>query len=113
MKNWRRTREYRRWRARVLRRDSRCIICGALKTRQAHHIWHASYYPELRYSVDNGVVLCRDHHSQFHNVMLGGTRKKCTRKEFDRYLRLVEELTNGTYPVWGTSKVFAPRDQAG
>ena len=37
MADWRKTRDYRQWRAAVIRRDSRCVICGSLQNRQAHH----------------------------------------------------------------------------
>jgi hypothetical protein len=33
MANWRKTREYRVWRAQVIRRDKCCVICGNIKGR--------------------------------------------------------------------------------
>ena len=48
---WRYTREYRIWRAKVIRRDKRCVICGSIKNRQAHHLNHGSYFPDERFDV--------------------------------------------------------------
>jgi len=88
--SWRNTREYRIWRASVVRRDSRCKLCNSIKNRHAHHINHATYFPEERFDVNNGVCLCRDCHSHFHNDYIGSTRKKCVRHDLEEYTRIAE-----------------------
>jgi len=60
---WRKTTNYRQWRAEVLERDSRtCQFCAAKKNLTAHHIVAGSVDPELRYEVRNGITLCRNCH---------------------------------------------------
>jgi len=90
MKHWRNSREYRIWRVLVIRRDKVCIICGSRKHRQAHHLDHASYFPAKRFDKDNGVCLCSKCHSIFHNKFIGSTRKKCTKKDFERFKVVLE-----------------------
>ena len=62
--------EYFIWRNEVYRKDNwTCRICKT-KCRKgnivAHHLQLFSEFPELRYSVDNGVVLCRSCHAALH-----------------------------------------------
>ena len=86
--SWRDSREYRIWRAKVIRRDKRCVICNALKNRQAHHIYHATYYPEFRFDVNNGVCLCRECHTNFHTNFKRSFRQKCDLKDWHNFLAL-------------------------
>ena len=88
--DWRRTKEYRVWRISVLRRDVCCVICGNLTHREAHHLNHATYFPDLRFSVDNGVTLCRQCHTQFHTNFLSSFKVKCTSKDFENFKALLE-----------------------
>jgi 5-methylcytosine-specific restriction endonuclease McrA len=90
--NWRNTRDYRVWRANVIRRDKRCQICGSLQNRQAHHKNHATYFPEERFDEDNGVCLCKDCHIQFHNNFKRSNRTKCTKYDFENFKDLVTYL---------------------
>ena len=90
--SWRNSREYRKWRIQVIRRDKRCIICGSLKNRQAHHLNHATYYPAERFDVENGVTLCKSCHMQFHNNFKKSTRQKCTKEDFENFVKLVEYI---------------------
>ena len=50
-----------KWRARILKRDKACIICGSTKYLQGAHIFSRSIRA-LRWHPTNGVVLCRRHH---------------------------------------------------
>lgn len=92
MSSWRNTKEYRTWRAKVIRRDSRCVICSTLKGRQAHHIDHAMYYPDSRFDPDNGATMCGTCHSKYHNDYHNSTREKCTHKDFSNFKALVEYI---------------------
>jgi len=92
MANWRKTREYRVWRVRVIRRDKVCQVCGSRKNRQAHHINHASYFPKQRFDVNNGITLCASCHSQFHNNFKNNTREKCTVHDLDNFMDLVHYI---------------------
>jgi hypothetical protein len=89
--------QLRLWSIRVRRRDKRCVICGSMERREAHHVYCKSYYPELAYDLANGVTLCgsdkktgnRCHHA-FHILYKLGYRKKCTRDDWERFVRLAE-----------------------
>jgi len=83
---WRKTKEYRMWKVAVVKRDKVCQCCGSKQNRHAHHIKHATYSPELRFDVDNGITLCKDCHMIVHNKIAGGYRIKCGAKHVDRLL---------------------------
>ena len=52
--------------------------------------YHATYCPEERFDVSNGVCLCGSCHSKYHNDYHRSTRVKCTKKDFGNFMRLVE-----------------------
>ena len=66
----RRSLEYEIWRNEVYKRDNwTCRICGKKckpKDIIAHHLKFFSEYPELRFSVDNGITFCRACHAKIH-----------------------------------------------
>ena len=99
-KNWHHSKEYRVWRIGVIRRDKVCVVCGTRKSRQAHHINHGTYFPEQRYDLDNGITLCRNCHSRFHNDFVGSYRRKCTKYQFDNFMQLVGYFKE----LWYTNK---------
>ena len=88
MKKWRNSKDYRKWRAQVIRRDKCCSVCKSTEKRNAHHINHATYFPELRYDINNGICLCRKCHVSFHIDYCGGFRKKCIKVDLDRFLKI-------------------------
>gem|GEM_PF-5000306 len=86
--HWRHTRDYRIWRAKVIRRDKRCVLCNSIYRREAHHINSGAYFPDLRFDPENGVCLCKNCHNAFHYLFMGSSRKKCTTKDFSRFEKL-------------------------
>lgn len=59
--------QYAEWRTNIFMRDNhRCIICGNGRDLQAHHLDDFSSHPDKRFSMDNGVTLCVEHHKQLH-----------------------------------------------
>lgn len=59
--------KYRRWRNAVLVQDGyKCKNCGSLENLEVHHIIPFSEGTDLRYDVNNGIVLCRDCHRRIH-----------------------------------------------
>lgn len=86
--DWRNSTEYRIWRVGVIRRDSTCQCCGTLQNRHAHHINHATYFPEQRFDVENGITLCDTCHSHFHNDFKRSTREKCDVFDLGEYMKL-------------------------
>jgi hypothetical protein len=87
---WRKTREYRLWKVAVVRRDRKCLICGSMHKRHAHHLNSASYYPFLRFDVDNGVTLCSKCHMHLHCDYKKSYRSKCDRNDYENYKKLAE-----------------------
>lgn len=63
--------EYKAWRTAVYERDQfKCVKCGTNKDLHAHHVKTFAQYSELRYDIENGVTLCRAHHSEVHGRLL-------------------------------------------
>ena len=59
--------EYTIWRQEVCKRDRwTCRLCGSKKSIIAHHIKLFSKFPELRFSIENGLTLCRPCHCKIH-----------------------------------------------
>lgn len=57
---------YKNWRLEVFKRDHFCCVnCGSKKDIQAHHI-KAWKHKDLRYTVANGITLCRKCHLKAH-----------------------------------------------
>jgi 5-methylcytosine-specific restriction endonuclease McrA len=60
--------QYREWRKTVLQRDNfmckKCKILGDNLT--VHHLNSFAAFPEQRFTISNGVVLCKPCHWQFH-----------------------------------------------
>lgn len=56
---------YQKFRKAVLQRDGRtCVICDSNDRPHVHHILAWAKFPELRYTVSNGITLCQSHHLQ-------------------------------------------------
>lgn len=49
----------------------------------AHHVVPASSQPDLRYDLNNGVALCREHHTEAHRIL---------RRDPDRYKLEIQAL---------------------
>src|SRR3990172_3921463 len=76
-KRMRGSKEYGIWRAAVFMRDDHtCQNCGQkVGTLHADHINSWALYPELRFAIDNGRVLCVECHRQTDNYAGRGIRK--------------------------------------
>ncbi len=77
--------EYRLWRQKVFERDHyTCFCCkqvgGSL---QVHHIENFSTNIKLRFEVDNGAVLCKQCHLNFHRVY---GKQNNTRKQLEELI---------------------------
>jgi 5-methylcytosine-specific restriction endonuclease McrA len=41
-----------------------CKICFSTAKLEVHHLFSKTQYPELSLNINNGIVLCRDHHKE-------------------------------------------------
>ena len=96
----------RKWAVKVKWRDRRCQVCGSRERLQAHHIFDKTYHPKLAYDLANGIALCGSNkktgnscHSTFHNQYMGGTRRKCTQRDWIKFVRLVNWSKNQIEPI--------------
>jgi hypothetical protein len=66
----------RRWRKAVFERDGpHCVLCGSSDGLEADRIKPWSLYPEFRYEVSNGRILCKICHNK-HTRELAAERKR-------------------------------------
>lgn len=85
--------EIRQWRKDVYRRDNHtCQICGDKGYLNAHHIESYNSNPELRTALSNGTTLCKNCHTEFHNIYGRGNNTQSQLNEF--ILIKNYELTN-------------------
>lgn len=87
--SWRSSSSYRRWKKKVIARDKCCQLCGTKGKLHAHHLNHATFFPEQKFWVKNGVALCQDCHIHFHCSYKNSTREKCTRKDWFNFIELM------------------------
>jgi len=88
-KYWRSSAAYKNWRISVLDgAGNKCVICSSETKLQAHHINSARYFPELRFTVSNGICLCKVCHMSMHILYKQGYRKKTTKKDL-RYFKAI------------------------
>lgn len=59
---------YNQWRKKVMERDGhKCTQCGSTERLAAHHLFSFTHFPDLRYEVENGSVLCESCHRKTEN----------------------------------------------
>lgn len=87
--NRRSTNMERQWRKSVFERDKyTCRACGQVGGNlNAHHLFGYVTYPTLRFEIDNGITLCKSCHETFHKWAGWGNKGKCTRQEFDEWIK--------------------------
>ena len=65
------TEQYKDWRLKVLEQGNHCCAkCKSRKRLHCHHLKSWADFPELRYDVSNGEVLCRNCHIEVHPFMV-------------------------------------------
>ncbi len=75
------------WKRRVKRRDNNlCQKCGTNKDLQVHHIKNYAQYPEMRYKINNGIVLCKSCHISLDGFHSKYGRKNNNLKQLDKFL---------------------------
>lgn len=76
---------YNKFRLNVLKRDEVCQCCGSTEDLHVHHISSYKYDKERRADTHNGIVLCKDCHSQFHSLY--GKGHKNNPVNFAKFMR--------------------------
>jgi len=72
------------WRKYVLKENNhQCVKCGTPNNLNTHHIESYFTNKELRWDVNNGTVLCKTHHREFH-MKYGKTNT--TKEQLEEYL---------------------------
>ena len=62
------SKEYNRFREFVLKRDKVCQRCGGEEDLEVHHALPFKQYNSLGADPNNGIVLCKECHSEYHEV---------------------------------------------
>ena len=80
----RRNNDVKSWAKAVKERDNWfCQVCGSTEKLVAHHLNNYKDNHDLRYSLENGITLCRDCHTDFHVDFMGSFRTPCTEKDYE------------------------------
>ena len=101
---WRNSKQYHEWREQCLTlnllkheptlfgdtlKQYKCEVCHEIcEHANVHHIENAQHNIDLRYSIDNGIVLCRACHTNFHTNFKKSYRQKTTRDDMDNFIQL-------------------------
>lgn len=79
--------EFELWRQAVFARDEwtckKCRFPG--RKLNSHHIKNFAQYPELRFAIDNGITLCKEHHQDFHKIY---GKKDNNQEQINEYLTI-------------------------
>lgn len=66
--------ELKAWKLSVHKKDNcECFVCGCKDDLNAHHIYQWADNRDIRFLVENGITLCREHHVQVHKMYKSGT----------------------------------------
>lgn len=77
------------WGRRIRRRDKECVVCGTTEITTSHHLYSVRHKPELCLDDRNGVVLCTQHHEEFHCQFMGHVHAYTSPGDFYAYLQQV------------------------
>ena len=86
--------DYAEWRQKVFGLQKTCLVCGTTHWLQAHHLYSWADYPELRLDPNNGALLCKPCHDEFHKVFGKGRNTPEQLEEFK-----VIKIQNGEMPI--------------
>ena len=82
--------EYNEWKNKVKERDNyTCKVCGKHGGKLcSHHLDGYNWCKEKRFDVENGVCLCDECHTKFHNRYGRGNN---TKEQFKEFIEIIEE----------------------
>lgn len=74
--NPRLSKEYKEWRLKILKRDGHaCVKCGSNQELHVDHVKSFALFPELRFEISNGRVLCKNCHMKTESYLKAISRK--------------------------------------
>ncbi len=92
MSKFHHTKEYRTWKKKVTKQGNyRCEVTGVKKDLRTHHLFNVKDYPELKTSVENGILISNKLHTIFHNHYMGGYQRSCTDLDWNEFLKSIEK----------------------
>lgn len=56
------------WVNKLFIKYNKCLICGSKKHLEPHHIVHVKPYDKLYVDVNNGAILCKKCHREYHEL---------------------------------------------
>lgn len=75
-----------KWRKQVFERDNcECVVCGSQDNLVVHHLNGYRTNRHLATDVNNGVAVCRNCHTEFHNIFMGNYRTPVTTEDFEQF----------------------------
>ncbi len=94
-----------RWARAVKKRDHyMCQLCEGRGELNSHHLNGWNTFPDERYSIENGVTLCKTCHNQFHDRYGRGGNTKEQFDEFTAIYQLMKRSTLVTVKLSNNSK---------
>jgi hypothetical protein len=79
------SKQYSRYRKRVLKRDKVCQCCGNSEDLEVHHPMPFNQYNSLGADTNNGIVLCKECHDEYHHQY--GKKERCNSVTLAQFLR--------------------------
>lgn len=79
------SKQYRRYHEKILRRDKVCQCCGSSENLEVHHPLPFKKYNSLAADINNGIVLCKECHTEYHSQ--NGYKKNCNPVSLAQFLR--------------------------
>jgi hypothetical protein len=92
--------DHNKWKRQLLIRfDYSCVICGQRGGKKicAHHLNGYNWDIQNRYNLDNGIILCKSHHDEFHKIYKKGNNTHEQLIEYVQGLRKARNPWNKLY----------------
>ena len=77
--------EYQKYHDKILNRDKFCQCCGSSENLEVHHPMPFNKYNSIGADINNGIVLCKECHTEYHSQ--NGYKKNCNPTTLAQFLR--------------------------
>jgi 5-methylcytosine-specific restriction endonuclease McrA len=92
------------WKRNLLLKQPNCQMCGTNEKLEGHHILSWEFYPEYRYSLANGIILCCKCHKKFPDFLAMFWLKNLFRNKKEQPKLLVENPWSEEDKCWDCNK---------